>query len=106
MQSFSLVCNAVWHSLPIRLYKKALHACWRLVKTYTSCTYTERVSGEPTVQHAQFMTTTGLYGMNFVKADGDPSMPELTWQYGYAGFWVILLILTAVLLLILRCLIE
>jgi len=47
-------------------------------------------------------TLTGLYGMNFVKADGDPNMPELTWQYGYAGFWVISLILTAVLLLIMQ----
>ena len=24
----------------------------------------------------------GLYGMNFVKEDGTPNMPELTWHYG------------------------
>ena len=33
-------------------------------------------------------TLTGLYGMNFVKPDGTPNMPELTWEHGYEGFWV------------------
>merc|ERR1711862_865313 len=34
---------------------------------------------------AQFIT--GLYGMNFVDADGKPSLPELTWPHGYEYFW-------------------
>eukprot|EP00470_Lotharella_oceanica_P015089 CAMPEP_0170198830 /NCGR_PEP_ID=MMETSP0040_2-20121228/68998_1 /TAXON_ID=641309 /ORGANISM="Lotharella oceanica, Strain CCMP622" /LENGTH=131 /DNA_ID=CAMNT_0010448887 /DNA_START=628 /DNA_END=1024 /DNA_ORIENTATION=- len=33
----------------------------------------------------QFIT--GMYGMNFVREDGTPSMPELTWENGYAYFW-------------------
>jgi len=34
---------------------------------------------------AQFVT--GLYGMNFVDADGHPTIPELLWPHGYAYFW-------------------
>jgi len=30
---------------------------------------------------------TGLYGMNFVKDDGTPDIPELTWSDGYTYFW-------------------
>lgn len=30
---------------------------------------------------------TGLYGMNFVRPDGTPSMPELRWTNGYKFFW-------------------
>ena len=41
---------------------------------------------------AQFVT--GMYGMNFVKADGRPSMPELTFEYGYAYFWALVLSMT------------
>merc|ERR1711879_680608 len=33
----------------------------------------------------QFIT--GLYGMNFVKDDGSPNIPELTWERGYYYFW-------------------
>eukprot|EP00928_Gymnodinium_smaydae_P026314 TRINITY_DN20709_c1_g4_i2.p1 TRINITY_DN20709_c1_g4~~TRINITY_DN20709_c1_g4_i2.p1 ORF type:complete len:567 (-),score=46.26 TRINITY_DN20709_c1_g4_i2:161-1861(-) len=35
----------------------------------------------------QFIT--GLYGMNFVDANGDPNMPELTWEWGYVYFWIL-----------------
>ena len=34
---------------------------------------------------AQFLT--GMYGMNFVDEEGNPSLPELTWKYGYSAFW-------------------
>jgi magnesium transporter len=27
--------------------------------------------------------------MNFVYPDGRPSMPELTWDYGYLYFWLL-----------------
>merc|ERR1712159_902329 len=33
----------------------------------------------------QFIT--GLYGINFVKDDGSPNIPELTWERGYYYFW-------------------
>jgi len=33
----------------------------------------------------QFIT--GLYGMNFVRDDGNPNIPELTWRRGYQFFW-------------------
>jgi len=36
---------------------------------------------------AQFIT--GLYGMNFVKADGTPGIPELLWENGYEFFWLL-----------------
>lgn len=36
---------------------------------------------------AQFIT--GLYGMNFVKEDGTPNMPELKWRFGYGYFWIL-----------------
>ena len=32
----------------------------------------------------------GVYGMNFEK------FPELTWQYGYAGIWVVMIIITII----------
>jgi magnesium transporter len=34
----------------------------------------------------------GLYGMNF------KYMPEITWEYGYIFFWVLVLIITVALL--------
>jgi Mg2+ and Co2+ transporter CorA len=42
---------------------------------------------------AQFFT--GVFGMNFVKPDGTPNMPLLTWRYGYFFFWMLSLTLTA-----------
>ena len=33
-------------------------------------------------------TLSGIYGMNFVDANGDPNMWELRHEYGYFGFWV------------------
>ena len=47
-------------------------------------------------------TLTGLYGMNFVKPDGTPNMPELTWEHGYEGFWVMSFCFTAFLLLVMH----
>lgn len=41
---------------------------------------------------AQFFT--GVYGMNFVKPDGTPGIPELEWTYGYAYFWTLCITLT------------
>jgi hypothetical protein len=41
----------------------------------------------------QFLTS--LYGMNF-EYDGKPSMPELTWEYGYLYFWLLLLSVTSI----------
>merc|ERR1712066_850401 len=29
----------------------------------------------------------GVYGMNFVNADGHPTIPELLWPHGYYYFW-------------------
>ena len=43
---------------------------------------------------AQFLT--GLYGMNFVRPDGTPNMPELEWDYGYVYFWCLVVFLTIV----------
>eukprot|EP00467_Chlorarachnion_reptans_P015308 CAMPEP_0114535506 /NCGR_PEP_ID=MMETSP0109-20121206/28464_1 /TAXON_ID=29199 /ORGANISM="Chlorarachnion reptans, Strain CCCM449" /LENGTH=684 /DNA_ID=CAMNT_0001719099 /DNA_START=201 /DNA_END=2255 /DNA_ORIENTATION=- len=42
---------------------------------------------------AQFLT--GMYGMNFVRDDGSPGMPELTWRYGYLYFWCMTGVLTS-----------
>jgi len=36
---------------------------------------------------AQFFA--GVYGMNFVDEDGQPSIPELRWRYGYYIFWAV-----------------
>lgn len=30
----------------------------------------------------------GVFGMNFQTNQGDPSMPELSWEYGYLWFWL------------------
>merc|ERR1712032_424477 len=46
---------------------------------------------------AQFIT--GIYGMNFVTPSGAPSLPELTWKFGYVFFWglqVVTFILTLI----------
>ncbi|CAK9104271.1 Putative metal ion transporter YfjQ [Durusdinium trenchii] len=32
----------------------------------------------------------GVYGMNFA-IDGDPTMPELKWEYGYLYFWIVVI---------------
>lgn len=37
---------------------------------------------------AQFIA--GVYGMNFVDADGMPSIPELKWVHGYRDFWLLI----------------
>ena len=37
-----------------------------------------------------------VFGMNF------EAMPELSWRYGYAGFWVVSLVLVATLLVLFR----
>ena len=42
----------------------------------------------------QFLT--GLYGMNFQDENGRPTIPELTWEYGYAFFWALLIVITSV----------
>lgn len=33
----------------------------------------------------------GVYGMNFVNAEGHPTIPELLWPHGYLFFWVVVL---------------
>ena len=48
---------------------------------------------------AQFFT--GVFGMNFVKPDGTPNAPLLTWEYGYFFFWCLSLGLTFLTFLIL-----
>lgn len=40
---------------------------------------------------AQFFC--GVYGMNFVDENGDPSLPELRWTYGYVYFWMLVICL-------------
>ena len=35
---------------------------------------------------------TGVYGMNF------DSMPELHWQYGYIGVWILMVIITIIMI--------
>eukprot|EP00656_Telonema_subtile_P008196 TRINITY_DN13838_c0_g1_i3.p1 TRINITY_DN13838_c0_g1~~TRINITY_DN13838_c0_g1_i3.p1 ORF type:complete len:863 (-),score=158.37 TRINITY_DN13838_c0_g1_i3:36-2624(-) len=45
---------------------------------------------------------TGLYGMNFIKADGSPNMPELTWEYGYVYFWLLSIFSTIILLVTMK----
>lgn len=39
----------------------------------------------------QFVT--GIYGMNFVDEHGRPGIPELTWEFGYAYFWTLMVVL-------------
>ena len=48
---------------------------------------------------AQFFT--GVFGMNFLQADGTPNMPLLNWQYGYLFFWLLSLGLTFLTFLVL-----
>ena len=43
---------------------------------------------------AQFLAA--LYGMNFV------GMPELEWEYGYLMFWVLMVVLTALVALVMK----
>ena len=40
----------------------------------------------------QFLTS--LYGMNFQRADGKPSIPELNWEHGYLFFWLFNIFIT------------
>eukprot|EP00756_Hemistasia_phaeocysticola_P031574 Hpha_TRINITY_DN16360_c3_g3::TRINITY_DN16360_c3_g3_i1::g.58314::m.58314 len=40
----------------------------------------------------------GVYGMNFVDEEGRPTIPELTWRYGYAYFWCTTIGLVSILL--------
>lgn len=40
----------------------------------------------------------GVYGMNFAPEAGPLSMPELSWKYGYVGWWVFNLLLAATML--------
>jgi Mg2+ and Co2+ transporter CorA len=42
----------------------------------------------------QFLT--GLYGMNFQDENGTPTIPELTWEYGYLFFWCVLIVITSI----------
>ena len=49
---------------------------------------------------AQFIT--GLYGMNFQDEDGKPTIPELTWKYGYFYFWVTVVVVTIVLVCVVK----
>eukprot|EP00474_Spongospora_subterranea_P006378 CRZ06836.1 hypothetical protein [Spongospora subterranea] len=50
---------------------------------------------------AQFIT--GLYGMNFYDVDHQQSsIPELTWRYGYAYFWCLILLIIAGTLLLFK----
>lgn len=41
----------------------------------------------------------GVYGMNFRTDAGPLSMPELLWEYGYVGFWIISLLIASGLLI-------
>ncbi|CAJ1389907.1 unnamed protein product [Effrenium voratum] len=69
----------------------------------------ERIEQEKQNRHAQrlndilFVLTTatalmapvqflaGVYGMNFA-VDGDPTIPELKWEYGYLYFWILVMV--------------
>ena len=60
---------------------------------------TNKVVNRLTVISMVFLPLTficGVYGMNFDTEIGN--MPELGWRYGYTGFWVVTLLLAAVLL--------
>jgi len=35
--------------------------------------------------------TCGVYGMNFVNAQGTPTIPELLWPHGYLYFWMLMI---------------
>jgi len=49
---------------------------------------------------AQFLT--GLFGMNFVDEEGVPSMPMLTWRWGYVGFWGLSVVGTVLLMAVFK----
>jgi len=34
----------------------------------------------------------GVYGMNFVDANGTPTIPELLWPHGYLYFWIVVVV--------------
>lgn len=38
----------------------------------------------------------GIYGMNF------ENMPELKWEYGYVGIWIIMVLLAFVMIVFIR----
>jgi Mg2+ and Co2+ transporter CorA len=40
---------------------------------------------------------TGLFGMNFVDAAGDPEPKMLSWNQGYNVFWLLSIVSTAAL---------
>jgi len=41
-----------------------------------------------TAMFAPVQLISGVYGMNFVNAEGHPTIPELLWPNGYAYFWI------------------
>eukprot|EP00746_Dinoflagellata_sp_MGD_P163360 gnl/MRDRNA2_/MRDRNA2_91342_c0_seq1.p1 gnl/MRDRNA2_/MRDRNA2_91342_c0~~gnl/MRDRNA2_/MRDRNA2_91342_c0_seq1.p1 ORF type:complete len:592 (+),score=106.78 gnl/MRDRNA2_/MRDRNA2_91342_c0_seq1:55-1776(+) len=45
----------------------------------------------------------GMYGMNFVKPDGSPAIPELEWENGYAWFWGLIIGVSSFMILIFKC---
>eukprot|EP00755_Sulcionema_specki_P014195 Sspe_Gene.56035::Locus_30829_Transcript_2_2_Confidence_0.400_Length_5241::g.56035::m.56035/K03284/corA; magnesium transporter len=53
---------------------------------------------------AQFVT--GMYGMNFQSADGEPGIPELTWAHGYTYFWCLIGGITTVMLCLFKLLLR
>jgi magnesium transporter len=64
---------------------------------------TNRVMSRLTVVSIIFLPLTflcGVYGMNFNQDIGN--MPELTWEHGYAGFWISVVVITAVLVGLMR----
>merc|ERR1719237_1364016 len=45
-----------------------------------------------TVIFAPVQFIAGVYGMNFVDANGTPTIPELLWKWGYAYFWALVVV--------------
>lgn len=44
----------------------------------------------------------GIYGMNFDRASGPLSMPELGWRYGYPLVWLVMITITTLMLVLFR----
>jgi len=44
----------------------------------------------------------GVYGMNFDRGAGHWNMPELGWAYGYPLFWLLMIVIAALMILFFR----
>jgi magnesium transporter len=44
----------------------------------------------------------GVYGMNFDRAAGPWSMPELGWRFGYLGVWLTMIAIAGLMLAFIR----